>query len=191
MAKTHPAQQRTPHRSAPVHTPTCRSKKLASIPPELASAQPAAPAARAPRPASQRLGPRLGDRGAPGVPISHRGAPRPPEQERCALHWARGRGAHRAGPWAAARAGAGRLQGGAAKRRRARSAICGSRSEPHRRPALQPRAGTYNWHWAQQSRWLPAPGARRRAPRSATPPRPFRQTAKSQNLSTLLTVASP
>jgi hypothetical protein len=54
---------------------------------------------------------------------------------------------------AAARAGAGRLQGGAAKRRRARSAICGSRSEPRMRPALQPRAGTYTWHRARQSRW--------------------------------------
>ena len=62
-------------------------------------------------------------RGTPGVPISYRGAGRPPEQGRCALHQARGGGAHRAGPCAAARAGAGRLQGGAAKRRRARCAI--------------------------------------------------------------------
>jgi hypothetical protein len=31
---------------------------------------------------------------------------------------------------------------------------------PIRRPALQPRAGTNTWHRAQQSRWLPAPGAR-------------------------------
>ena len=46
----------TPHRSAPAHTPTCRSKKLASTPPELAGAQPAAPAPRLPRPAGQRLG---------------------------------------------------------------------------------------------------------------------------------------
>jgi hypothetical protein len=179
LAKPRPAQQHTPHRSAPAHTPTCRSKTLASTPPELAGAQPAAPAPRPPRPAGQRLGPRLGDRGAPGVPISHRSAPRPPEQGRCALNWARGRGAHRAGPWAAARAGAGRLRGGAAKWRRARSAICGSRSEPRRRPVLQPRAGTYTWHRSQQSRWSPAPGARRRAPRSATPPQTFRQTAKS------------
>ena len=113
--KPRPAQQRTRHRSAPAHTPACSSKKLASTPPELAGAQPAVPAPHAPRPAGQRLGPRLGDHGAPGVPISHRGAPRPPEQGRCALNWARCRGAHRAGPWAAVRAGAGRLQGGAAK----------------------------------------------------------------------------
>jgi hypothetical protein len=44
---------------------TCRTKKLASTPPGLAGAQPAAPAQRPPRPAGQRLGPRLGDRGAP------------------------------------------------------------------------------------------------------------------------------
>jgi hypothetical protein len=125
-----------------VDTPHIPHQKLASTTPELAGAQPAAPAPRPPRPAVQRLGPRLGDRGAPGVSISHRGAPRPPEQGRCAHHRACSRGAHRAGPWAAARAGAGRLQGGAAKWPRARSAICGSRSEPRRRPALQPRAGT-------------------------------------------------
>jgi hypothetical protein len=65
-------------------------------------------ACRAPR--ANGWDPRLGDRGAPEVPISHCAAPRPPEQGRCALHQARGRGAHRAGPWAAARAGAGRLQ---------------------------------------------------------------------------------
>ena len=38
-----------------------------------------------------------GDLGAPRVPISHRGAPRPPEQGRCALDRDRGRNAHRAG----------------------------------------------------------------------------------------------
>ena len=81
------------------------------MPPEFTGAQLAAPAPRAPRPAGQRLEPRLGDRGAPGVPISHCGAPRPSEQGRCAIYRAGGRGAHRAGPWAAARAGAGRLQG--------------------------------------------------------------------------------
>jgi hypothetical protein len=68
-----------------------------------------------------------------------------------------------------------------AKWPRARSAIGGSRSEPRRRPTFQPRAGTHTCHRAQQSLWSPAPGARRRAPRSATPPLPFRQTAKSQN----------
>ena len=61
----------TPHRSVPVHTPTCRTKKLASTPPELAGVQ---------RP-RQRITPcvprancwdtRLVDRCAPGVPISH------------------------------------------------------------------------------------------------------------------------
>jgi hypothetical protein len=169
FSETRPAQQHTPHRSAPAHTPTCRTKKLASTPPELAGAQPAAPAPRAPRPAGQRLGPRLGGRGAPGVPISHRGAPRPLEQGRCDLHRARSRDAHRAGSWAAARAGAGRLQGGAAKWPWARSAICGSCSGPRSRPSLQPHADTCTGHWAQQSWWSPAPGARRRAPRSATP----------------------
>ena len=179
MAKTRPAQQHTPHRSAPAHTPTCRSKKLTSTPPELAGAQPAAPAPLPRRPAGQRLSLHLGDVGAPGVPISHRWAGLPPEQGRCALHRARGGGAHRAGRWAAAGAGAGRLQGGAAKRRRARSAICGSRSEPRRRPALQPRAGTYTWHRARQSRWSSARAARRSALRCATPPRPFCQTCQA------------
>jgi hypothetical protein len=91
------------------------------------------------------------------------GLTRTPEQGLCALHRARGGGAHRAGPWAAACAGAGRLQGGDAKRRRARSAICGSRSGPRRRPALQLRAGTYTWHRARQSRRSSARAARRRA----------------------------
>jgi hypothetical protein len=51
FSETRPAQQRTQHRLAPAHTPTCRTKKLASTPPELAGAQPAAPRAarRAPR----------------------------------------------------------------------------------------------------------------------------------------------
>jgi hypothetical protein len=153
-----------------VDTPTCHTKKLANTPPELAGNQPAAPAA--PR------GPTAGT--PPGRPMCAGGAhlaPRSREQG-CALHRASGRGAHRAGPWAAARAGVGRPQGVAAKWRRARSAICGSRSEPRRLPALQPRANTCTWHWEKQS---PAPGARRRAPRSATPPGPFLQTAKSQN----------
>jgi hypothetical protein len=44
------------------------------------------------------------------VPISYRGAGRPPEQGRCALHRAHGGGAHRAGPCAAARAGARRCR---------------------------------------------------------------------------------
>ena len=140
-----------------------------------------APAPRLPRPAGQRLSLHLGDLGAPGVPIWHRGAGRPPEQGRCALHRARGGGAHRAGPWAAVRAGAGRLQGGAAKRRRAWSAICGSRCEPRRRPALQLRAGTYTWHRARQSRWSSARAARRSALRCATPPRPFRKLPSAEN----------
>ena len=171
----------TPHRSAPAHTPTCRSKKLASTPPELAGACAAAPAPRPRRPAGQRLSLRLGGLGAPGVPIWHRGAGRPPEQGRCALHRARGGGAHRAGRWAAAGAGDGRLQGGAAKRRRARCAFFPRRCRARRRPALQPRAGTCTWHRARQSRWSSARAARRSALRCATPPRPFRQTAKSQN----------
>ena len=61
------------------------------------------------------------------------------------------------------------------------SAICDNLSEPRRRPAIQPRASTCTWHRAQQSRWSPAPGARRRAPLSAMPPRSFRQSTKSQN----------
>ena len=162
------------------HPPHAAPKSSPARPPsELAPSRPRPRRARrAPR--ANGWEPRLGDRVAPGVPIWRRGAPRPPEQGRCALHRARGGGAHRAGPWAAARAGAGRLQVCATKRRRARSAICGSRCEPRRRPGLQPRAGTCIWHRARQSRWSPARAARRRAPRCATPPRPFRQTAKSQ-----------
>jgi hypothetical protein len=88
-------------------TPTYRTETLASTPPEIALALPAAPAPRPPRPAGQRQGLRLGDLGALRVPISHRSDPWPPEQGRRALHRARGGGAHRAGPCAAARAGAG------------------------------------------------------------------------------------
>ena len=68
--------------SESLDTPTCLSKKLASTSPELAGAQPAAPAPSAPRPAGQRLGPRLDGPGTQGVPISHRVAPLPPEQGR-------------------------------------------------------------------------------------------------------------
>jgi hypothetical protein len=80
FSETRPAQQRTPHLSTPAHTPTCCTKKLDSKPPELAGDQPAATEPRDPRPAGQRLGPRLCGRGAPGVPISHGGALQPPEQ---------------------------------------------------------------------------------------------------------------
>ena len=176
VAKTRPAKQRTTthHTGQRPRTPPHAAAKSSPARP-MSSLAPSRPrprrARRAPRANSWE--PRLGDRVAPGVPIWHRGAPRPPEQGCCALHRARGGGAHRAGPWAAARAGAGRLQCGAAKRRRARSAICGSRSEPRRRPALQPRAGTYTWHRARQSRWSSARAARRSALRCATPPRPF------------------
>ena len=153
------------------HPPHAAAKSSPARPPSsLAPSQPR-PRRACRAPLANGWEPRLGDRVAP----------RPPEQGRCALHRARGGGAHRAGPWAAARAGAGRLQGGAAKRRRARSAICGSRSEPRRRPALQPRAGTYIWHRSRQSRWSSARAARHSALRCATPPRPFRQTAKSKN----------
>jgi hypothetical protein len=50
FSETHPAQQHTPHSSAPAHTPICNTKKLASTSPQLAGAQPAAPAPHAPRP---------------------------------------------------------------------------------------------------------------------------------------------
>jgi hypothetical protein len=160
---------RTPPRAAAKSSPA-RSPSL------LASARP-----RPRRIAGQLLSLHLDDLGAPGVPISHRGAGRPPEQGRCALHRARGGGAHRAGPWAAAGAGAGRLQGVAAKHGRARCAIFPRLCRARRRPALQPRAGTYTWHRARQSRWSSARAARRSARRCATPPRPFRPTAKSQN----------
>ena len=141
-----------PHQKSRQHAPRARWR-------------PAGRARAAPR--ANGWDPRLRACVAPGLPIWLRGAPRPPEQGRCALHRARGRGAHRAGPWAAACARAGRLQGGDARRRRARSAICGSRFEPHRRPALHSRAGTYTWHRAQQSRWSSARAARRSALRCA------------------------
>jgi hypothetical protein len=70
MAKPPPDQQHTPHRSASAHTRTCRSKKLASTPPDLGGragelfaavgAQPAAPAPCLPCPAGQWLGPPSG-----------------------------------------------------------------------------------------------------------------------------------
>jgi len=165
---------------------------LASTAPELAGACAAAPALRPRRPAGQRLSLNLGTSGTPEVPISYRGAGRPPEQGRCALHQARGGGAHRAGPCAAARAGARRLHCGAAKLRRARCAIFPRRCRARRRPALQPRAGTNTWHRSRQSQWSSARAARRSALRCATPPRPFRKLPSAENFSfTILTVASP
>jgi hypothetical protein len=125
--------------------------------------------------------PRLGNRVESGVPIWHCVAPRPSEQGRCSLHRASGRGAHPAGPWDAACAGAGHLQGGAAKQHQVRSAICGSLSKHSRSPELQPSAGTYTWHRSRQSRWSSVRLARRSALRCSTPSRPFCQTVKSQN----------
>ncbi len=94
------------------------------------------------------------------MPISYRGAGRPPEQGRCALHRARGGGAHRAGPCAAARAGA----------RRCRAALQNCAGHGARffhaaaaRSALQPRAGTYTWHRSRQSQWSSVRAARRSA----------------------------
>ena len=164
VAKTRPAKQRTTthHTGQRPRTPPPAAAKSSPARP-MSSLAPSRPrprrARRAPR--ANRWEPRLGDRVAPGVPIWHRGAGRPPEQGRCALHRARGGGAHRAGRWAAAGAGAGRLQGGAAKRRRARCAFFPRRCRARRRPALQPRAGTCTWHRARQSRWSSAHAARR------------------------------
>jgi hypothetical protein len=109
-SNTHDTGQcpRTPPLAAPKSSP-------ARPPSSLAPSRPR-PRRACRAPLANGWEPRLGARVAPGVPIWHRGAPRPPEQGRCALHQARCRGAHRAGPWAAARAGAGSLQGGAAKR---------------------------------------------------------------------------
>ena len=112
--RTHASTRFVRERRHPLHAAPKSSP--ARPPSSLAPSRPRPrPAGRARRARRQRLGPRLGDRAAPGVTISHHGAPLPPEQGRCAHHRARGRGAHRACPWAAVRAGAGRLQGGAAK----------------------------------------------------------------------------
>ena len=73
------------------------------------------------------------------------------------------------------------LQGGAAKRRRARFAIFPRRCSAHRRPALQPCAGTYICHRSRQSQWSSARAARRSALRCATPPRPFRKLPIAEN----------
>jgi len=152
-AKNRPAQLSKHPRlgSAPAHTPTCGSKKLASTPPELAGACAAAPALRQRSPAGQLLSLHLGTPGTQEVPISYCGTGRPPEQGLCALHRAPSGGTHHAGPCAAARAGASRLQGGAAKRRRARCAIFPRRCRVRRRPAIQPCAGTYTCHRSRQS----------------------------------------
>jgi hypothetical protein len=155
------------------------------------------PASRArPAPRANSWDPRLGDRGATGVLISHCAAPRPPEQGRCALYRASCRGAHRAGPWAAARAGDGRLQDGNVKWPRARSAIGGSRSE-------QSRAGARLFNHAQAH--IPVTGhnscgGRPRPAHVAEPPGPLHlhghfgklPRARISLLSTLLdTVATP
>ena len=183
----------TPHRSAPAHTPTCRSKKLASTPPELAGACAAAPALRPRRPAGQRLSLHLGGPGTPGVPISYRGAGRPPEQGRCALHRARGGGAHRAGPCAAARAGA----------RRCRAALQNCAGHGARFfHAAAARAGARRFNRARAH--VPgtehaSPGGRPRAPHAAVPSAALHlrghfaklPSARISLLSSLLTVATP
>ena len=116
-----------------------------------------------------------GDLGALRVPISHRGAPRPPEQGRCALDRDRGRNAHRAGLCAAARGGAGRLRGGAAKWPRERSATFGSRSQPRHGPALH---STARGHLAQ-GKTVAVFARARRTPQS--PPLRHTSTAISPN----------
>ena len=174
-------------------THTCPTEMLASTPPELAGACAAAPALRPRRPAGQRLSLHLGGPGTPGVPISYRGAGRPPEQGRCALHRARGGGAHRAGPCAAARAGARRcraaLQSGAGHGARffhAAAARAGARRFNRARTHI---SGTEH----------ASLGGRPRAPHAAVPsaalhlPGHFAncQAPKISVLRSLLTVASP
>ena len=63
----------TPHRSAPAHTPTYRSKKLASTPPELAGAQQAAPAAPHGPTAGNPAWATAPRRGCPSRPAARRG----------------------------------------------------------------------------------------------------------------------
>ena len=65
-----------------------------------------APGAPPRRGATQRPAPRLGRPRTPGVPITHRGAARPPEQGRCACSHVHSAAAHRAGAAAPSRTGA-------------------------------------------------------------------------------------
>ena len=65
-----------------------------------------APGAPPRRGATQRPAPRLGRPRTPGVPITHRGAARPPEQGRCAGSHVHSAAAHRAGAAAPSRTGA-------------------------------------------------------------------------------------
>jgi hypothetical protein len=90
--------------------------------------------------------------------LPHRAAPPTLASRRCALHRARGGGAHPAGPCAAARAGARHCK--AAKVRRTRCEIFPRHCRVRGRTALQPCAGTYTWHRARQS-WCACADARR------------------------------
>ena len=101
-------------------------------------------------------------------------APLPPEQGRCALYRGLAAGARivRAPglpPAPAPCACAPELESGCRHERN----FFGERLGRPAARRFNPRAGTYTWHSAQQSRWSPAPGARRRAPRSATPAPPL------------------
>ena len=65
--------------SESAHAPTCTGRKLTRVTRERARLLRPARTHPAPRPAGQRLEPLLDDPRAPGVPIAHRAACRPPE----------------------------------------------------------------------------------------------------------------
>jgi len=145
-----------PHRNARQHAPRARWHLGA-----------AAPVPR--RPAGQRLSLHLGGQGsAGGAHLALRGRAAPRAGALCPPSGSR-RGPASRRPLRCRRRWRRRVQGGAAKRRRARSAICGSLCQLRRRPALQPCAGKYTWHRARQSRRSSERAARRSALRCATP----------------------
>jgi hypothetical protein len=141
----------------------------------------AAPAPRPRRPAGQRLSLHLGEPGsAGGAHLVPRGRAAPGAGALCPPSGSRwGRASRRPLRCRPRRRQA--LQGGAAKLRRARCTIFPRRCHALRRPALQPRAGTYTWHRSRQSQWSSAGTARRSALRCATPPRPFRKLSSAEN----------
>ena len=118
--------------------------------------------------------PHLPAKSSPARPPSSRRAAAPGAGALCPLSGTRGRGAHRAGPWAAARAGAVRMRARAGKWLPARAQFFWRAARPPSGSALQPARG--HIYMAQRSTVAVVASARR-TPQST----PVRYTCASIN----------
>ena len=112
-----------------------------------------APGAPARCGSAQRPAPRLGRARTPGVPITHRGAARPPEQGRCAGNHVHSAAAHRAGADAPSRTGAKPSCPRAANAARACWAIFCGRARARPAAPLRTRAGVCTWRRPEKVWW--------------------------------------